>query len=163
MTKKPSNPTTEVQEETGRDTPKRRKVYQRNTTSEIPEYVKEHFAKDDWELRLVRWTLNGTEDYKNLSYWENEGYEFVDMTELPEKYRKQLRSADVPHRQGLVISGDLCLMKVDKDLKKSREEAFQEATDRELAAVDVHILEKRGFRNLGTKTRVAHKEPSFQD
>jgi hypothetical protein len=54
-------------------------------------------------------------------------------------------------------------MKIDSDLRNSRRKAYQEDTDREVASVDVHVLEKKGFRNLGSKSKILLREPRFQE
>lgn len=164
------NKDTEIQDEliieaetAPRGRPPRRKVYERTRETKIPDEVIEMFAKRGYDLRLVRWTVNGVEDQRSLTRRENEGYEFVDAKELPAQYLKQLRLADTRSRNGLVTMGDLCLMKVDSDLRQSRRDYFSSEADAEVAAVDVHVLEKKGFRNLGTRSKVVMREPTFSD
>lgn len=149
-----------------RERPRRRKVYERVSETEIPDDVKESFLKDDYELRWVRWAIGGDEDYRYLARREKEGYEFVTQDELPKSFLAGLRLQDTRVRKGLVTSGDLCLMKVDSDLRKSRIDYYSKATDAEVKAADVYTLVKNGkgaFRDLGSKssTDVA-KEPRFQ-
>lgn len=142
----------------------RKKVYERVREGVIPEYVKEHFAKDGWALKPIRWSLQGNEDYRYLARRENEGYQFVSADELPERYLNSIRVVDVRSRKGLITMGDLCLMKIDLDLQQSRIEAFQDDAAKELNAVDINTLRKKhGFTNHGTKTQVKVKTPSFQD
>ena len=62
---------------------------------------------------------------------------------------------------GCVTVGDLCLMKIDSDLRNSRRKFFQDETENHINAVDIHVLEKKGFRNLGTRTKVLTREPTF--
>lgn len=140
----------------------RKKVYERVNETEIPEDVKAHFAKEEYELRWIRWMVNGVEDYKNLSHREKEGYEFVTVDELPKSYLSSIKVANTLNRPGLVTYGDLCLMKVDKDLRESRQKYYDQKTSDQIAAVNIHVLEKKGFINQGTKTKVMMKEPSFQ-
>ncbi len=147
----------------GRVRPQRKKVYERIRESQIPEELVEHFKRDNYDLKLVRWSLNGEEDYRYLNRREREGYEFVSPEEIPQEFMRSMRVLDTKTQLGLVTVGDLCLMKVDSDLRNSRRKAYQEDTDREVNAVDVHVLEKKGFRNLGTKSKVYMKEPTFQD
>lgn len=142
--------------------PGRKKVYERIRETEIPENVISHFAKEEYELRWVRWLVNGVEDYKNLSHREKEGYEFVTADELPKSYLSSIKVTDSINRPGLVTYGDLCLMKVDKDLRKSRQKYFDGEADSQIDSVNIHVLEKKGFINQGTKTKVSLKEPSFQ-
>jgi len=146
-----------------RETTKRRKVYERVRETEIPQALIEEFRKDDWELKLIRWSINGEEDYRNLAQRKQEGYEFVTADELPAWYKQSIRITDTSTAKGLITFGDLCLAKIDKDLRKSRSDHFQKVTDNEVSAVDIHVLEKKGFRNLGTRSRVMTREPGFAE
>lgn len=157
-------PTNELEKSLPRgDRPKRRKVYERIREANIPAEIHELFAKNDYDLRLVRWAINGEEDYRHLARREREGYEFVKTTELPEWYLSSLQIVGTKSRQGLVTTGDLCLMKIDTDLRNSRREVYARDAQAQIDAVDIHVLEKKGFRNLGSKSKVFMKEPSFQD
>jgi len=142
---------------------KRRKTYERVSETHIPEDVKAEFKKDDYELRWVRWSINGEEDYRYLARRENEGYEFVQTKELPDSFLAGLRVQDTRNRKGLVTSGDVCLMKVDVDLRESRRDFYNKETDAEVAAADIYTVSKRkGFIDLGSSSKVSSKEPRFQ-
>lgn len=144
--------------------PMRRKTYERVSETHIPQNVVDSFAKDDYELRWIRWSINGEEDYRYLARRENEGYEFVQMSELPSSFLAGLRIQDTRTRKGLVTSGDVCLMKVDKDLRNSRRQYFNQETDAEVAAADIYTISKRkGFIDLGSSSKISTgKEPRFQ-
>ncbi len=142
----------------------RRKTYERQETLALPAGLEDHFKKDCYDLRLVRWTLNGEEEYVYLHAKEKEGFEFVRKEEIPAQFNGLLREVDTKARPGLLTIGDLCLMKIDSDLRLSKEKYFENLTAKQLASVDVHVLEKKGFRNLGTKTRVIQgREPTFKE
>lgn len=141
----------------------RKKVYQRAQETLTPDWLDAHFAKDDYELKWVRWAVQGNEDFKNLNYRLNEGFEFVTKDELPERFKGSYQIADSKSHPGLITVGDLCLMKIDKDLRKSMREYYDAVTAREVDAVSLRVLEKKGFRNLGSKNQTVHKEPKFQD
>ena len=163
--KKTGNLTTsdKVAEEATKERQKRKKVYERVRETLIPQEIQELFKAQGYELKFIRWAIAGEEDYKYLARREREGYEFVTKSELPVEYLRSLRVTDTRSRTGLVTMGDLCLMKVDTDLRNSRRKYFQEETDAEVASVDIHILEKKGFRNLGSRSKVIMKEPSFDN
>ena len=148
-----------------RERPQRRKVYERIRESDIPKDVVAEFAKDGYTLRWVRWSMKGEIDYRYINRREQEGYEFVKAGELPESFKRALRLKDTPVVEGLVTNGgDLCLMKIDTDLRQSRIEFFDRKARTEQDAVDVHVLEKKhGLKNLGSKSRTMMKEPSFRD
>jgi len=164
MTKKTKDTSIDTNESSTKDrkAPKRKKVYERVREGHIPAKLKEHFKKDEYDLRLVRWSLRGKEDFGNLNRREREGYEFVTMDELPNWYKDSIRAIDTPNRKGLVTVNDLCLMKVDTDLRNSRREVYQSATARELESVDMHVLEKKGFRNAGSSSKRI-TAPGFQE
>lgn len=144
--------------------PARKKVYEQVVATEIPYDIIKTFAEDDYELRWVRYSLGGEEDLKNLSKREREGYEFVTADELPESFLYAIKVYDGKNRQGLITSGDLCLMKIDVDLRKSRSDHFKNRTDRETSAADVwNMTRKKGFIDAGSKSSVSvGKEPTFQ-
>ena len=146
-----------------RKAPKRKKVYQRVNETSIPQELQDHFKKLGYELKAIRWSIEGKEDYRYLSRREKEGYEFVTIAELPDWYVKSVRLLDTQSRNGLVTMGDLCLMKIDTDLRQSRRDYYEKVADNEIASVDVHVLEKKGLRNLGSKSRVIMREPTFAE
>lgn len=149
--------------ETVADRKPRKKVYERIRESSIPEELVEHFKKQNYDLKLIRYLLHGEEDYRYLYRRKREGYEFVTKKEVPEEFMDGFSLINTKSCQGLITVGDLCLVKVDSDLRKSRRDFFKEETERHIDAVDVHVLEKKGFRNLGTRTKVTNREPSFQE
>lgn len=153
--------TTETEAPRGRTG--RKKVYERVRETQIPDKIQEMFRKNNYELRSVRWALNGVEDYRSLYRREQEGYEFVKADELPEWYLKQIRIEDTRARNGLVTIGDLCLMKIDIDLRNSRRDYYNDQADAEVKAVNINVLEKKGFKNLGTRSKTMLREPTFSD
>jgi hypothetical protein len=154
---------TEIQTPANKSRSPRKKVYERVRESGIPAPLQAHFKKDNYDLKLVRWSIGGSEDYRYLNRREREGYEFVQVSEIPAHLMGGLNVMDTKSHAGLVTTGDLCLMKVDCDLRNSRRKAYQEITDREVDSVDIHILEKKGFKNLGSKSKVMMREPTFQE
>jgi hypothetical protein len=142
----------------------RKKVYERIQETDLPEDLVAHFKLDNYDLRLKRWSILGDEDYRYLTQCENEGYEFVHVDELTESFLASVRIMDTRGRKGLVIIGDLCLMKMDCDLTKSRKKYFEDKTAQQLDAVSMHVLNKKhGFQDLGTRSKVLMKEPTFQE
>lgn len=143
---------------------KRKKTYERVRELHIPQELKQYFLADDYELRLERWALNGEEDYRNLYSREREGYEFVTIDEIPEEFRPMFVTVDTRQRKGLITINDLCLMKVDVDLRQARRDFYAQETENEVKASDVYTLFKQNkFKDLGTKSSISTKEPSFQE
>jgi hypothetical protein len=138
----------------------RKKVYERVRETAIPAGLEEIFKKDDYDLKLVRFLNNGNEDYRYLNRRLTEGYEFVTASEIPDEMKSGLDVIDTKAHSGLVTVGDLCLMKVDKDLRNSRRKFYQDETSRHIQAVNVL---NKGFIDNGTSTRVLNREPTFQE
>ncbi len=142
----------------------RRKVYERVKETEIPRELREVFGKNNYNLRWVRWQIQGTPDYRYLNKREREGYEFVTKQELPKDFARLMRYMDTDMATGLVTNGgDLCLMKIDSDLAQSRKEYYDDVTDQEVGAVDTNVLNKKGFNTRGSRTQIMNREPSFQE
>lgn len=142
----------------------RRKTYERQETLTLPSELEAHFKKDNYELKLIRWALLGEEDYMYLHKMEKEGFEFVRKEEIPPQFTSLMREIDTKARPGLLTLGDLCLMKMDSDLRASRAKYFEDLTRQQLASVDVNVLEKKGYRNLGSRSRVIQgREPGFKE
>lgn len=140
---------------------KRRKTYERPRGSLIPKELEDYFAADDYALRWVRWSVLGEPDWRYLGTREDEGYELVLAKDVPEKYLRTLRIKNTPVAKGMITNGgDLCLMKIDADLQKSRQAFYNDRAQRDLMQVNAHIKEK-GLTNRGSKSRVMFKEPTF--
>jgi len=139
----------------------RKRVYEQVRETDVPDYVKTHFAKDGWELKLVRWKSGGEANDRHLSRREKEGYEFVTADEVPEQYLTDVEISSTRGRKGLLTTGDLCLMKVDIDLRQSRTDYYNKKTDDQLDAVSIGTMERKGFKDLGSSSKVTMKEPTF--
>ena len=140
---------------------KRRKIYERVRTTDIPNYVRQHFLKNDYDVRWIRWSVHGEPDFRYLAMKEQEGYEFVHKDEVPKEYLRTLRVKDSSITTGLLTNGyDLCLMKIDVDLKKSRKEHFENETKYQLDSVNMNV--KRGGIINNSRTRTTYREPTFQ-
>ena len=143
---------------------RRRTTYMRASETQIPQEIVEMFAKKDWSLRWVRYLMGGDEDYNSLRKRVNEGYEFVQADELPAWYRNTLRIVDGRNRKGMVTVGDLCLMKADPRLIKSRVDFYQAEADRQAKAADLNTLVKtKGYIDQGIRSRVSTRDAGFQD
>jgi hypothetical protein len=153
--------TTDNQDTVGRKP--RKKVYEREQSGVIPDELIAHFKKDNYDLKAVRWAILGDEDYKYLHKREREGYEFVEIKEIPRTMLKGLREVDTRGHAGLVTIGDLCLMKIDCDLRNSRRKYFQNVTDTEYESVGSSAIERKGLITAGSRSRVGYREPTFQD
>jgi hypothetical protein len=148
---------------TSRERPKRRKVYERASNVSIPDELKNFYAKQGYELRFIRWSIHGEPDYRYLNKRVTEGYEFVTADEIPATMLKALRVVNNNVANGMITNGDdLCLMKVDSDLRRSRRKYFDDLTEQQISAVSANVTKRNGYFN-NSKSRVSMREPSFQD
>lgn len=144
--------------------PERKKTYERPRLTQVPEELQEHFRKTGYEVRPIRYIVAGVEEITYLANRESEGYEFVTVSELPDWYLKRVRQVDTKTRNGLIVLGDCCLMKIDVDLRNSRRDHFAGVTDQENEAVDIHSYGKKNFQTKGSKKQtVIGREPSHRD
>lgn len=160
--------TQQEEQESGRSRPKRKKTWERIRETEIPSDLVETFNKDGWHLRFIRFSVAGEPDLRYLSRREREGYEYVTQDEIVKYgfdwYMDSFRLESTRTRSGLLVSGDTVLMKADLDLVKSRKRVLEAENKARYDAADVFtIIKKHGFRDLGSKSRVTHSEPGFQD
>lgn len=177
-TPKPSKPKTtskkaqkEVEEEQYEDTrsrPKRKVTYTAVSLTEVPEEISAAFTKDNWKLRFIRYHINGTVDERNLARRSQEGWEYVTSKDLIDMgfawYLTNFQTEDTRHFKDLLLSGDSVLAKADLELIESRKKYFENKTNAELQAADIHtISRKRGYVDLGTKSSTTHAEPNFRN
>jgi hypothetical protein len=155
-------------EDESRNRPQRKTTYERIRETEIPVDLIEAFKKDNWGLRFVRFSVAGEPDLRHLARREREGYEFVTEKELQQYgfdwYLDGFRIEETRSRNGLLVSGDVVLMKADLGLLESRAQALAAENQARYEAADVFtMIKKHGFRDLGSKSKVTHSEPGFQD
>lgn len=157
-------PSEEMNVPENRSRDRRKTTYERVAETKIPKEVEQAFAKEGWDLKWVRFKMRGEEDYRNLAIRFQEGYEFVQPEELPQSYRNTLQIRDACNRKNLVTSGDCCLMRIDQELREDRRQTYMNITDQNVDAVDMNVIsKKKGFKNLGSKSQVMTREPTFRD
>lgn len=162
-TKNNNNTTAKVSRKEDRERPKRKTTYQEYRETDIPDEIVEMFKKDGWHLRFLRYYSEGKPDYRYLSKREREGFEFVQLDELPDWYKSAFILEDDRHRKGLLVSGDVVLAKAPLELIEDRRRHINEKTDSYVNAVDINVLKKRDFVDLGSKTKINNKQPNFSE
>ena len=58
--------------------------YREPNLLDIPENVKDRFANEGMALRWIRINLRGKDDYQNVGRRLQEGWQFVELAEVPE-------------------------------------------------------------------------------
>lgn len=160
-TQKPEGTTSE-DSSTTRSRVKRKTTYERIRETDIPQEVLQSFLAEGYSLRFVRHAIDGRPDYRYLARREQEGFEFVSQKEIPEWYLDVFRVEDDRHRKGMLVSGDVVLMKVPLEVVEDRRAFYARETNNLVNAVDINVMKNKGFVDLGTKSRVNYKEPGFQ-
>jgi hypothetical protein len=140
---------------------KRKVKYEEVRETEVPREVQEKFLKEGWSLRFIRYYINGEPDYRYLNRREREGFEFVQLDELPEWYRDAFTVEDDRKRTGLLLSGDVVLAKAPVELIEDRRRYINNKTTAIVNAVDVNVLQRKGFVDLGSRSTINNREPEF--
>jgi hypothetical protein len=140
---------------------KRKVKYEEQKATDIPKEVQDLFLKDGWALRFLRYYLNGEPDYKYLSQREREGFDFVQLDELPEWYQSAFTVEDDRKRKGLLVSGDVVLARAPVELIEDRRRHINNKTTAIVNAVDVNVLQRKGFVDLGSRSTINNREPEF--
>lgn len=134
-----------------RTRPARSKVYIRQRISEVPSEIVEFFKKRGYGVRYIKWSDNGVADYRYLGKREREGYEFVTAKEMPPDLIRTLQTVNINTVNGLLTNGaDLCLMKIDLDLRDSRNAYFSGLAEQEVSAADA-LVKKGGVNFTGRR------------
>jgi hypothetical protein len=151
----------EEKEDTSRSRAPRKTSYERIDETQIPDEIKKKFAEDNWSLAYKRYSINNEVQLGYLSSKLREGWEFVTGDELPTGFSDFFEIENFRGRQECVVNKDLVLMKADVGLIESIKNFNRGLAKAELDAVDINVLEKKGFKDLGTKSEVTMSEPKF--
>ena len=81
--------------------------YREPNMLDIPDETKIRFANEGMALRWIRINLRGQDDYQNVGKRMQEGWQFVDVSEVPEMQHTSF-VRDTGRYQGAVCRGD-CL------------------------------------------------------
>ncbi len=151
------------QEQETRTRDNRKVIYERQTETKIPDEVIAKFAADGWSLALKLYRLGNEVQNSRVATKLKEGWEFVTSDELSDDYAAFFEQEKYRGRSEALVVKDLVLMKASLELVASRREYYDNLARQELNAVDVNVLEKKGFKNLGSKSTVTMAEPKFRN
>jgi len=141
----------------------RKKSYERKLYTDLPDGLIKYFKEQDLELALKRYRLGGQVEHTHLSRLEEEGWSFVTVSELPEEFKFFFHEEGYRgSRDDVLIRADMVLMKADVELVKSKKAYYDALAQRELESVDINVLQKKGFKDLGTKSSTSTSEPRFK-
>lgn len=107
--------------------------------------------------RWIRVAVRGDEDKSNISTRKQEGYEFVQLGELPEEYRDSYTDETAKGRlEGVVRKGDLALMRIPVGKAMARHNYYLNLS---------RAAERAIYRNLMAQNEKEHgrKVPVYND
>ena len=162
MSKETKDKESKEVETSSRSRSARKTNYERVSETQIPDEVIAHFEAEDWVLGFKRWRLDGKQQDAHIASKLREGWEFVTMDELPDWYQSFFDTESYKSRDECVVVKDMVLMKADKAMIEDRRQYYRQLAKNELNAVDIHVLQKKGFKDLGTKSSVTMSEPRFK-
>jgi|TARA_R110000744_G_scaffold321446_1_gene427541 hypothetical protein len=139
-------------------------VYTEPNLLEIPQNVSNRFADSGLQLRWIRTSLKGKDDYTNVGKRLSEGWEFVTLEEVPELAHTSMIQEEGRYK-GTVCRGDLALAKMPIGRANARQKYFENASAEMVHAVNSQ-LENASDRRMpirnSSKTNVTKgRAPSF--
>ena len=131
----------------------------------IPKAVENRFKDEGMTLGWLRITLKGQDDFKYIGKKMQEGWQFVDIKEVPELEQTSLVKMDGRY-SGAVTRGDIALGKIPTKLFQSRSEFYRSKSDQLMEAVNSQLMRGNNssmpISNSSKSTVTKGKQPSFQ-
>jgi len=146
------------------DTREQEYEYREPNLLDIPESVSNRFTNDGMKLRWIRISLKGGDDYTNVGKRLAEGWEFVNLEEVPELAHTSAIKEEGRYK-GTVCRGDLALVKMPILKANSRQRYFENQSAEMVQAVNSQ-LENASDRRMpiqnNSKTNVTKgRSPQF--
>ena len=132
----------------------------------IPESVRDRFSANGLTLRWIRVLLKGEDDYTNVGKRMQDGWEWVELDEVPEMALSSYVKEGGRY-SGSVCRGDLALAKMPLAKANARKEFYENRSSEMMDAVDRQLQSssdsKMPIRNRSKSQVSTGKTPSFQD
>ena len=132
----------------------------------IPESVRDRFSANGLTLRWIRVLLKGEDDYTNVGKRMQDGWEWVELDEVPEMALSSYVKEGGRY-SGSVCRGDLALAKMPLAKANARKEFYENRSSEMMDAVDRQLQNssdsKMPIRNRSKSQVSTGKTPSFQD
>tara|TARA_R110000850_G_scaffold194347_2_gene320933 strand:- start:1038 stop:1535 length:498 start_codon:yes stop_codon:yes gene_type:complete len=139
--------------------------YREPNLLDIPENVKDRFANEGMALRWIRINLRGKDDYQNVGRRLQEGWQFVELAEVPEMQHTSF-VRDEGRYSGSVCRGDLALAKMPIQKAQNRQKYYEGQSSEMVDAVNQQLMSQSDSRmpiRNNSKTQVTKgRTPSFQ-
>ena len=141
-----------------------RESFSREESWEPPEQLRTPEPPEGWKYRWVRYEIRGTPDNRNVLSRLRQHYQLVMTDEIPNT--GEFESFQSGQYAGIVMSGDLLLMKVPLHIAEQRQDYYSKKARRMQKAVDQEFdQEDTDLMPVSRKTRtvVETGRPKFQD
>jgi hypothetical protein len=140
--------------------------YREPNLLDIPEPVQLRFANEGMALRWIRINLRGKDDYQNVGKRLQEGWQFVELAEVPEMQHTSF-VRDEGRYSGSVCRGDLALAKMPMQKANNRQRFYENQSKEMVDAVNQQLMNQNDGRmpiRNNSKTQVTRgKTPTFQN
>ena len=132
---------------------------------DIPDSVVNRFKNEGMALRWIRINLRGKDDYTNVGKRVQEGWQFVDVNEVPEiQHTSFVR--DEGRYTGAVCRGDLALAKMPLQKAENRQRFYENKSSEMVDAVNQQLMSQSDsrmpIRNSSKSQVTKGKTPKFQ-
>ena len=132
---------------------------------DLPDTVINRFKNEGMALRWIRINLRGKDDYTNVGKRVQEGWQFVDVNEVPEiQHTSFVR--DEGRYTGAVCRGDLALAKMPLQKAENRQRFYESKSSEMVDAVNQQLMSQSDsrmpIRNSSKSQVTKGKTPKFQ-
>jgi|TARA_A100001391_G_scaffold173344_2_gene135326 hypothetical protein len=144
-------------------------IFEEPDALSIPNTVQERFQNEGLDLRWIRISLRGQEDIMNVGKREQEGWIFVEPSEVPEMASTSY-VRDEGRYLGTVCRGDVALAKKPINQVKARRAFYEKKANDMMDAVNAQLYNNSDARlrnmpvsNSSRSTTMRGRTPNFQD
>ena len=132
---------------------------------DLPDTVVNRFKNEGMALRWIRINLRGKDDYTNVGKRVQEGWQFVDVNEVPEiQHTPFVR--DEGRYTGAVCRGDLALAKMPLQKAENRQRFYENKSSEMVDSVNQQLMSQSDsrmpIRNSSKSQVTKGKTPKFQ-
>tara|TARA_R100001082_G_C4330040_1_gene145167 strand:+ start:465 stop:962 length:498 start_codon:yes stop_codon:yes gene_type:complete len=144
-------------------------IFEEPDALSIPNAVQERFQNEGLDLRWIRISIRGQEDIMNVGKREQEGWIFVEPSEVPEMASTSY-VRDEGRYLGTVCRGDVALAKKPINQVKARRAFYEKKANDMMDAVNAQLYNNSDARlrnmpvsNSSRSTTMRGRTPNFQD
>ena len=144
-------------------------IFEEPDALSIPNAVQERFQNEGLDLRWIRISIRGQEDIMNVGKREQEGWIFVEPSEVPEMASTSY-VRDEGRYLGTVCRGDVALAKKPINQVKARRAFYEKKANDMMDAVNAQLYNNSDARlrnmpisNSSKSTTMRGRTPNFQD